>query len=156
MRKHRLKNQPVAEHTLVNVYIRMFMQKEYYYTNMQDTAYYINWDSVFGIIGALAIFLFIYTFSMEKFSDKVRELFIKISKLTFDIYLIHVVIYFKLEVMGIRNNISSFFENYGKVGIVIYSFFNPSIVFLICMISIVLFQKIVMELLVKMLQKVHS
>lgn len=56
----------------------------------------------------------------------------KLSEMSFYIYLIHVIVYFKLESMGIRTRVVNYFDK-GAVGIAIFNIAYPLSVVCICL-----------------------
>lgn len=120
--------------------LRFYSQKKLYEINIEDSSL-INWDSIFGIFMASLFFIFIYSFDMSKVEGVLKKCIVKLSGVSFYVYLIHVIVYLKLESMGVRewaiNNLTQ-----SKAGIVLFNVIYPLGVSIICILFIFNYQRI--------------
>lgn len=110
---------------------RFYSQQKLYEIDINDSTF-INWDSIFGIIISSLFFVFIYSLNINKLNVKMKSIIMKLSEMSFYIYLIHVIVYFKLESMGIRTRVVNYFDK-GAVGIAIFNIAYPLSVVCICL-----------------------
>lgn len=123
-------------------YIRFIAQKNLYITDSNNGSY-INWDSIFGIIGATTLFVHIYSWNFNRLSEKIKNIMKYISDKTFMIYLFHVIVYFKFNSMGIQNSfIKVCTDNKTLIGDVIYSFSYPLLIFTVTLVCVMFFLKV--------------
>ncbi len=107
-----------------------YSQKKLYAVNIDDSTF-INWDSIFGIIMSSLFFVFIYSININQLIVKTKNIIFILSEISFYIYLIHVIVYFKLESMGIRTKIVNYFDK-SVIGITVFNIVYPLIVMCIC------------------------
>lgn len=118
---------------LMNV-LRFYAQKQLYQINESNGAY-INWDSIFGIICATTFFVFLYSFDNNSWNKYIKKIIELISGRTFMVYLLHVIIYFKLSAFGVQVNVQQICSKYGKMGDLAYSIFYPILCFMFTFIA---------------------
>ena len=119
-------------------FFRFVAQKKLYSIDINNGCY-INWDSIFGIVGATAIFCFIYSWGFDNINTRVKNMIMFISNRTFTIYLFHVIIYFKCSSIGLQDKFIKFCSGKNIYFVdLVYSLIYPLFIFIITLIISIL------------------
>lgn len=121
---------------IINIISRLHFQKLLYFIDKENGSY-INWDSVWGIVGATTIFIFIYSFDLDNI--KTKNIIKFVSNRTLSIYLFHVIIYFKCNSLGISKNFFTLCLKLPfQLGELFYSLGYPLFIFAIALLFVTL------------------
>ncbi len=84
---------------LVNI-IRMFAQGYLYNIDISNERY-LFWNSIFGFLSSVSLFCGVYSINVK--GKVVDNIALHVGKCTFEVYLIHLLVMYKLNALGLRD-----------------------------------------------------